>query len=405
MKQKLQLVSLTVIILGVLTGILPVRGASVFSDIETTDWYYENVNTLMKDKRNIIQGYPDGSFRPLTKLTKDQFITMCVRAAGFNLQNADGYWALDYLDKARELGFIIDGEFSDFRSGITREEMSLIILRVVDYLEGPLSFNDLKQVNDVVLDSESFADEYESVIQMTYQLGIITGYPDFTFRPQEVLNRSEASAVIIRVLNAGERKRFDFDKLYLKLHGEAPSAEPADVNPVVVEEHLLGGSEWVDPTKVDDYTNAKEDWSLMVSDMKYSPSQFDFEIGFDIAISEDTVSGMIRYYEDGVDDGHLEDFETLLRRRLPEEDVEKVMRYLNEKVDCYSFLQHEEMVFYLGEDKYIVRLLDQKMFENTINEQSIIVEFNIWFRDDEFINQHEAPIIEIFEYEDAIIVR
>ncbi len=89
------------------------------TDIKTTDWFYDSVNRLIEDDRAIIVGYPDGSFRPQNKLTRDQFITMVVRAAGQEPGNADDYWAQNYIDTAIELGYLETSDFTDYTEQIT----------------------------------------------------------------------------------------------------------------------------------------------------------------------------------------------------------------------------------------------------------------------------------------------
>ncbi len=363
------------------------------TDIKTTDWFYNSVNRLIEDDRAIIVGYPDGSFRPQNKLTRDQFITMVVRAAGQEPGNADGYWAQNYIDTAIELGFLDTSDFTDYTDQITREEMSMIIMRAVEHLEGQQALNDLEQVLQVVSDSDDFTYKYKNYIMQTYKLGIITGYTDDTFRPQGVLSRAEASAVLVRLIDPKERIEFDFDALYEKQHSG-------------IESKLLGGPNWVDPLTASDYENAKADWDLMTSDMDYSPSKKEFDL--DIVgnlLSADEVMGAFEYNENGPLSGHLEDFERLLQRRMPQDQVDIVMDYVERKTDKYTYLKHNQAFFYLKDNKYLVRIHEVITFEGTKYEQAIAVNFNIWYRDTNFINKYEEDITQIMPYTDVVIYR
>jgi hypothetical protein len=363
------------------------------TDIKTTDWFYDSVNRLIEDDRAIIVGYPDGSFRPQNKLTRDQFITMLVRAAGQEPGNADGYWAQNYIDTAIELGFLDTSDFTDYTDQITREEMSMIIMRAVEHLEGQQALNDLEQVLQVVSDSDDFTYKYKNYIMQTYKLGIITGYTDDTFRPQGVLSRAEASAVLVRLIDPKERIEFDFDALYEKQHSG-------------IESKLLGGPNWVDPLTASDYENAKADWDLMTSDMDYSPSKKEFDL--DIVgnlLSADEVMGAFEYNENGPLSGHLEDFERLLQRRMPQDQVDIVMDYVERKTDKYTYLKHNQAFFYLKDNKYLVRIHEVITFEGTKYEQAIAVNFNIWYRDTNFINKYEEDITQIMPYTDVVIYR
>jgi hypothetical protein len=364
------------------------------TDIKTTDWFYDSVNRLIEDDRAIIVGYPDGSFRPQNKLTRDQFITMVVRAAGQEPGNAEGYWAQNYIDTAIELGFLETSDFTDYTGQITREEMSMIIMRAVEHLEGQQALNDLEQVLQVVSDSDDFTYKYKNYIMQTYKLGIITGYTDDTFRPQGVLSRAEASAVLVRLIDSKERIEFDFDALYEKQHSG-------------IESKLLGGANWVDPLTASDYESAKADWDLMTSDMDYLPRGLDFELNIvGTQQSIDTVMGAFEYDENGPIAGHLEDFERLLQRRMSQNQVDIVMNYMEKKTDKYTYLEHDQAFFYLDDDKYLVRIDEVKLYDSYDKVKAAIeVNFNIWYRDANFINKYEEDITQIMPYTDVVIYR
>ena len=363
------------------------------TDIKTTDWFYDSVNRLIEDDRAIIVGYPDGSFRPQNKLTRDQFITMVVRASGKEPGNADGYWAQNYIDTAIELGYLETNDFTDYTGQITREEMSMIIVRAVEHLEGQQVLNDLEQVLQVVSDSDDFTYKYKNYIMQTYKLGIITGYTDDTFRPQGVLSRAEASAVLVRLIDPKERIEFDFDALYEKQHSG-------------IESKLLGGSNWVDPLTANDYESAKADWDLITSDMDYSPSKTMFELGHQTTtMSIDRVDGALDYDKNGPNAGHIKDFEHLLLRRMPQTEVDKVMNYLSEKKNEMTYLDYDEAFFYLDNDRYLVRLDEVMIAKGTKYQLAAAVNFNIWYRDKNFIENYENDITLIFEFDDIIIFR
>ena len=362
------------------------------TDIKTTDWFYNSVNRLIEDDRAIIVGYPDGSFRPQNKLTRDQFITMVVRAAGQEPGNADDYWAQNYIDTAIELGFLETNDFTDYTEQITREEMSMIIVRALEHLEGEQNVKNLEQVSQVINDSNKFTSKYEESVLKTYKLGIITGYPDHTFRPQGVLTRAEASVVVARLINPDERKEFDFDALYDSMY-------------TGYESQLLGGSNWVNPITASDAENAAEDWSLITGNMGYSPTKYQVETNSVSQQSIDYAKGAFEYDENGPLEGHIESFERLLQRRMSQDQVDIVMAYVEKKTDKYTYLKHDQAFFYLDDDKYLVRIDEVMIAKGTEYEQAGAVNFNIWYRDSNFINEHEKDITQIMPYTDVVIYR
>lgn len=368
-------------IFSVILGIYQLNNGIVvatagFKDIKSSDWYYANVMDLIQDERGIIKGYPDGSFKPANQLTKAQFITMVIRAAGFDLPNAETYWAQNNINKAFELQFLYQGEFADFNAPISRQEMSLVITRVVDYIDGVQSYSNLSQVEQVVLDASGFSKAFKDSILKTYQLGIITGYEDFTFRPDGKLTRAEASAVIIRVIKPSARIKFNFETQYQKIYGS-------------VESHLIGGSKWVNPATASPLKNAQEDWAIITSDLSYLPQQDDFDLGLVRNLSIDDVMGSIDYDKNGAFPGQIEDFKNLLRRRLSESDINQIMYYINQKTSNTVYMETAEIVFILDKGRYLVRIYEELLNKDRENEQAIDIQFNILYRSESFVKNYE----------------
>ena len=375
----------------------PIYGARS-TDVNTSDWFYDAAERLSEDDRGIIVGYPDGTFRPKMRLARDQFITMVVRALGEEPGNSEGYWAQNYIDKAMELGILKAEDFDsylgpvNFKQVITREEMCMIIIRAVERLEGEQTFTDLTQVLQVVTDSKDFSFKYNKDIMKTYKLGIITGYPDHTFKPQGVLTRAEASTVVVRLIDPDTRPTFDYEAHYNEQHSG-------------MESHLLGGDNWVDPVAAEVRESAEEDWKLITSDLGYEPSEYQLQHGLVPKQSLDTVIGALMYDENEPYAGHIEDFERLLQRRMPQDQVDIVMEYLAQKTDKYTYLKHDEAFFYLDNDRYLVRVDEVMIAKGTQYEQAGAVNFNIWYRDQNFIDTYEKNITQIMPYTDVVIYR
>ncbi len=376
----------------------PIYGARS-TDVNTSDWFYDAVERLSEDDRGIIVGYPDGTFRPEMRLARDQFITMVVRALGEEPGNSEGYWAQNYIDKAMELGILKAEDFDsylgpvNFKQVITREEMCMIIIRAVERLEGEQTFTDLTQVLQVVTDSEDFSFKYNKDIMKTYKLGIITGYPDHTFKPQGVLTRAEASTVVVRLIDPDTRPTFDYEAQYNEQYSG-------------IESHLLGGANWVDPVAAGVRESAEEDWKLITSDLSYYPDEKDFDLGMaNWQQSSDDILGSFMYDENGPYAGNIEDFERLLQRRMPQDQVDIVMEYLAQKKGYLTYLEHDEAFFYLDNDRYLVRIDEVMLGEGTKYQAAIEVNFNIWYRDQNFIDTYEKNITQIMPYTDVVIYR
>lgn len=184
-----------------------------FTDVKSTDWFSEHVMVLVSE--GIIDGYNDNTFKPSKSVQVDEFIKTMVVALGYSPgNNPDGYWAQLYIDKALELGFVHDSDFTVYDVPINRGDMAMICERVVEMLDGPQTYTKEQEVKNNLTDYEDVRmSGSESAILHVYELGIITGYPDGSFGAKNQLMRSEASTVIHRIIDKEERRAFISDDI------------------------------------------------------------------------------------------------------------------------------------------------------------------------------------------------
>lgn len=116
-----------------------------FVDVEPGSWYESAINWGAYN--GVINGYGDGSVRPLTFVSREQFITMLVRYAGCEdvegteLTYSDADCISDYareaLQVAQTIGLIEGYEGGSIRplDTLTRAEGVTILLRLIQYLE------------------------------------------------------------------------------------------------------------------------------------------------------------------------------------------------------------------------------------------------------------------------------
>jgi len=170
-----------------------------FKDIEETKWYTKNVSYLVG--MNIIDGYTDNTFRPNNNVNVDAFIKMVIESLGERVELGKGYWAQNYINKAVELGIVKENEFDSYKRPITRAEMARIIVRA----NNEVPEYDLEVLKGSVKDIDKLDQNLQEMILKAYGLGIITGYGDGIFKPQDTARRSEAAAVIIRMIDEDSR--------------------------------------------------------------------------------------------------------------------------------------------------------------------------------------------------------
>ncbi|WP_422484591.1 S-layer homology domain-containing protein [Gudongella sp. DL1XJH-153] len=159
-----------------------------FHDVSGEEWYIDHVSKLVT--LDLIEGYPDGSFRADGEITVAEFIKITVESMSYYQEAESGIWYEPYVSKAIELELIEDDEFEDYNRPITREEMTKIIVMATgeEPQSGQLSFTDAAEIDA----------EFVPYVYTAVQLGIIEGYPsDNTFRADRTSTRAEASKLFV----------------------------------------------------------------------------------------------------------------------------------------------------------------------------------------------------------------
>lgn len=225
-----------------------------FYDVKIDDWFYEDI--MMLTQGEIINGFEDGTFRPNDNISVDQFVKLIIKSLGYDIANGVNYWALPYIDKARELNILFEGEFNNYTRPITRGEMARLIIRGMNKTYK----NDIYEFSFYM--NDYFLHEDINVLKAFYS-GIITGYPDGNFYPDKNATRAEASTMLMRMLV--ENRRIDTNYLAKKEN---------EMNEL--EEYYLD----LEKTYMDRY-NAGFDYEPYVfdnGDMSYDSNEGNFEV-------------------------------------------------------------------------------------------------------------------------------
>jgi len=180
-----------------------------FPDVACNHWAINYIRAI-KDA-GITTGYPDGTFRPEDTVTRAQIATFIIRAiegepTSYNpnpyfADVSPTHWAFKYVQRVRERN-IAQGYPGTNLYGpedeVTREQMAkMLIMGLVS--QGRIS----EPPSDYCLSGSPFPDVEQDrwscrFIKRLKELGITTGYPDGTFRPENAVKRSEMAAFIYR---------------------------------------------------------------------------------------------------------------------------------------------------------------------------------------------------------------
>ncbi len=160
---------------------------------------------------DILNGYPDNTFRPNQSVTRAQFVTMLYNMCG--KPDISGYGELEFKDTSSissaykdavlwgYLGGIVSG-YSDgtFRPNerISRAQMATFAYRLLKELVGEDVISQYNTDSNFT-DSGSIANSYREAVNVMSTLEIINGYEDGSFRPNATATRGASAKLIVSV--------------------------------------------------------------------------------------------------------------------------------------------------------------------------------------------------------------
>ena len=162
-------------------------------------WAESTINSWINS--GYISGYPDGTFRPNNAISRAEFVTIANKAFGFTSSQGisfndvkPGYWAYSEIQKGVAAGYIQGDTIGTFRPGsaVSRQEAAVMLANLRGYAsdEGA-AYN--------YTDRWAMANWAAGAIGAVSRNGVMSGYPDGTFRPQQALTRAEAVASLQKI--------------------------------------------------------------------------------------------------------------------------------------------------------------------------------------------------------------
>lgn len=196
---------LVIPILGLLFGFIVIftSPGSRITAGEFTDIQGNWAQGMIKHLASIhaVSQNPDGTFRPDSPITRAEFAAMLVNAFKLQPKNSvivfmDTYkhWAKDYISNA--VAYSLVSGYDELHFGpddpVTREQMAVMIANACK-LEGSFTGIEFK-------DSSQISEWARQAVAAATQKRLLNGYPDNTFRPQNLATRAQAAAVIDQAL-------------------------------------------------------------------------------------------------------------------------------------------------------------------------------------------------------------
>ncbi|MBD2345099.1 fasciclin domain-containing protein [Anabaena subtropica] len=181
---------------------------SNFSDVSANYWAQPFIQALAE--RNIVAGFPDGTFRPNQAVSRAEFATLIQRA--FNQQpvrqlGASGFtdvpanfWASEAIREAYETGFI-----SGYPGNVFRPNQQIPRVQAIVALSNGLNLTATGTasgvINDLYADASAIPDYAVSGVAAATQNNIVVNYPNLRqLNPTTSLTRAEAAALLYQAL-------------------------------------------------------------------------------------------------------------------------------------------------------------------------------------------------------------
>ncbi len=225
--------------------------AQGFVDVGPDDWFAGPVEDLTA--AGIVQGYPDGTFRPYDTVTRAQFAAMMDRAlqppAAQDSPFVDvgpGDWFYQAVARLYGVGLVRGMTQASFApdAGIAREQAASMVFRALAYrmqdeetaAEGTATAGDEAAEEEpparlalaitaeeaqawlgTLRDRWFVAEAHKESVAQCVRLSVMTGYPDERFYPMLTLTRAQAAGIVHRALYSE-----------VQVREEVPPAVPAD---------------------------------------------------------------------------------------------------------------------------------------------------------------------------------
>jgi len=150
----------------------------------------------------VMRGYPDGDLKPNGDITRAEFFAMVNRAYGYKEKGTIPFedvfvsdWYYDDICIAYNMGYLTGttAKTASPRGNLTREQAVVLLGRILMLEEQPGEVLDF-------IDGRQFSDYSRGYMNAALDAGIIQGYDDGYFRPQQKITRGEVGAMLVRAL-------------------------------------------------------------------------------------------------------------------------------------------------------------------------------------------------------------
>lgn len=205
-----------------------------FTDV-AGHWAYPYIAEMVNKK--VISGYPDNKFRPDNTISRAEFATIIIKAAGLQAQKVNyssfsdvkvSDWYSPFIETAKDYmtGYrTANGQYIFNPSApALREDITVAIVKLKGYDVSRLANRSI--IEAMFRDYEGISEGAKDYVSIAVEYGLVSGYENETFRPQNSVTRAEAATLLWRAFMYGN------DNKDIGGGTSQPAAPAAPVNPV-----------------------------------------------------------------------------------------------------------------------------------------------------------------------------
>lgn len=174
-----------------------------FTDVSSSHWASQFIVSLAE--RDIIAGFPDGTFRPDEPVTRAQYAAMVrkafnrtsVRSSTTFVDVPANYWAATAIDTAYRMGFL-----SGYPNNVFEPNQNIPRAQVLVSLANGLNYQATTVASaDIYSDSRSIPSYATASIAAATERQLVVNYPNVQIlRPNQTATRADVAAFIYQAL-------------------------------------------------------------------------------------------------------------------------------------------------------------------------------------------------------------
>ncbi|MFH5182136.1 S-layer homology domain-containing protein [Paenibacillus sp. TAB 01] len=147
-------------------------------------WAFSSIQSAIT--KGVVDGYPDGTFKPDQGISRAEFITMLSKALNQQAGAAGEDWFAPYVAGLQQENVIYAGQFDDYNAPMTRLELATVALRAI------------KEEFRVPEGAENA--DASKVMYNAVGSGLIQGMAGGALEPEGQTTRAQSTTIIDRVL-------------------------------------------------------------------------------------------------------------------------------------------------------------------------------------------------------------